>query len=98
MYEPPLLAAVTLVAPPARTWRRAVYLREGGRRPAAGTFMLRTWTGYQNKVAWQGIRTQITRLCADDDPAGLDSVTAPNGGSVSVLPRLPVTQCDVSVD
>ncbi len=22
--------------------------------------MLRTWTGYQNKVAWQGIRTQIT--------------------------------------
>src|SRR6266699_461501 len=23
MYEPPLLAAVTLVAPPARTWRRA---------------------------------------------------------------------------
>ena len=51
MHEPSLLAAVTLVAPPARTWRRAVYSREGGRRPATGTFMRRTWTGYQDKVA-----------------------------------------------
>jgi|GraSoiStandDraft_54_1057290.scaffolds.fasta_scaffold37356_4 hypothetical protein len=51
MYEPPLLAAVTLVAPPAGPGAGPFYLREGGRRPAAGTFMRRTWTGYQDKVA-----------------------------------------------
>ena len=43
--------------PLSRWWHRppdlvqAVYLREGGRRPAAGTFIGRTWTGYQDKVA-----------------------------------------------
>jgi hypothetical protein len=51
MYEPPLLAAVTLVAPPAWTWCRAVYLTGEQSATAAGTFMRRTWTGYQDKVA-----------------------------------------------
>ena len=44
VHEPPLLAAVTLAAPPAGPGAGPFYLREGGRRPAAGTFMRRTRT------------------------------------------------------
>ena len=50
MYEPPLLAAVTLAAPPAGPGAgRLLAIRRSA--AATGTFMRRTWTGYQNKAA-----------------------------------------------